>query len=134
MSKLGCPCGAIIIDQTTHMPNSGFILRDKCYYGFSEAPSQEITEYFAAKNEGNEADWMTQRYGADYAELNLSANHVVEDIIDGHLLHSVLSIYQCENCGRVHIEDRAHRNFFMTFSPDVEQSDTVRSVLDVQQE
>lgn len=128
MSKLGCPCGYTISDNTDNLPYKGLIIRDQDYESVFDSMSEDIAAFIRALLEGKRQEWLGERYSQDYAGLNLEDSEVVHDLITGYLLRRGLDIYQCERCGRIHIEDRKNKNHFFPFSADLENATGVLSV------
>ena len=127
MSKLGCVCGHVIRDQTDNLPYKGLIIRDKHYDRDFDVVLDEIAAFMQAVQQGKRHEWLATRFSENYANLKLDDTSVISSLWSAFVVKYTLDIYQCENCGRVHIEGK--NNYFHSFKPDKADS---QGVLDVE--
>jgi hypothetical protein len=118
MSRLGCLCGNIIRDQTDFLPYKGKILRDQHTDQFHDIVAQEIASFIAAISEGKRNKWIEEHFSHQYP-LNIDNVGIIHDIVVRHFINQyILDIYQCENCGRIWIQESPTSNQFRSFYPD----------------
>jgi len=115
MSMLGCSCGKTIYDITDHLPYKGYAIADKEWFELFDLISTEVAGYIRARVAGMERQWL-----ADYFRIDTTMDdtELVHTIITRNFLHKKIDIYQCPNCGRVHIEHRDGSQVFERFTPD----------------
>jgi len=118
MSKLGCKCGHVISDQTDNIPYKGHVLADVRYETFFVWLIEETQSYVEAAQAGRVEQWLLERgYEQDYVDLKLSHGDVLHDHIDAHFRMVKRDMYECEACGRIHMETRED-NRFVGYAPD----------------
>jgi len=118
MSKLGCACGHIIRDQTDGLPYKASLLRDTVLTTFFDWLAEETQSYVVATETGAVDAWLSARgYGAGYIALNLSHGQILHDHIHTQYILAKRDMYECTNCGRVHVET-SQPNAFVSYSPD----------------
>jgi hypothetical protein len=115
MSKLGCACGNVIYDQTDDLPYKGKIIRDKHSGAEFEEMVGVVASYVQAAREGKSQDWLMRR-DEEYAKLGLDDTSIIYDLISLFFLDNSLDIYQCDECGRIHIQKENNR--FISFKPE----------------
>ncbi len=77
----------------------------------------ETQSYVVAVQLGQVRQWLLGRgYGEDYADLQLDHGNVLHDHIHGYYLMRKRDVYECEGCGRIHIETTD--NSFTAYAPD----------------
>lgn len=117
MSKLGCPCGHTISDTTDSLPYKGDVLPDEHHIEFFEVADQ-IASYIQAARTGATSAWLKEQgFAKPYIDLKLSDADIVNDLIHTRFLRLIRSIYECEACGRIHIET-SNANRFRSYAPD----------------
>lgn len=122
MSKLGCQCGATIRDNTDSLPYKAELLKDIDRNDFFDWITEEIQSYLDAALNGEVAKWVLEKgYGSGYADLNLSHGHLLHDHIHTKFIMTKRDMYQCDSCGRIHIE-KTENNRFASFVPDSDES------------
>jgi hypothetical protein len=122
MSKLSCECGHIIRDQTDNIPYKGHVLPDVRWATFFNWLGDETQSYAEAAQAGRVGQWLLERgYPQDYVDRNLSDSHgfghVLAMRIGVQLCKLKRDLYECEACGRIHIE-RRDNNRFAGYAPD----------------
>lgn len=116
MSKLGCPCGHVIVDQTDALPFKAAFLADRRNHPFWDWAGEVLQSYIDAAAQGQVRDWIKSRFDEDYAKLDLSPAEVLHDLIAGQFSELNRDAYECSACGRVLIE--TGNNVFVAYSPD----------------
>lgn len=97
MSKLFCPCGAVISDNTDNLPYKGWLIADSDIHQLVGSAGKKIFSELS-KNSLNEED--------------------IGDLIFSILCDYSRDIYQCLECGLVHIEKQPNKNTFARFVPE----------------
>lgn len=116
MSRLLCTCGHVIHDHTSGLPYKASILKSVNQEDFFDWMTSEIQSYCVAAQAGEIKQWLLERrYGNDYFELGLDHGNVLHDHIHAHYLAKKRDMYECEKCGRIHIEKSD--NQFVAYSP-----------------
>jgi hypothetical protein len=68
--------------------------------------------------------WIIERFGAEYPH-DLVDRDVLNDAITGHFDQWSLAVYQCENCGRLWVQEEPYTNRYRPFHPEGEWRDTL---------
>ena len=126
MSKLGCACGNTIPDQTDNLPYKGHILPDVHHHAFFEWIAQEAQSYVTAVREGQTNAWLLRRFTRSYVDLKLSDADVLNDHICAKFLEFKRDMYECDHCGRIHVETHKD-NLFVSYAPDNQKTNSVLS-------
>ena len=80
--------------------------------------AQEAQTYMEATSASRAAAWLSERgYDATYTDLKLSDVSVLQAHLDMQYQKLSRDIYECQACGRIHIETR-NRNHFISYLPD----------------
>lgn len=93
--KFDCTCGASIIDGSDDLPHKAHLIPDQDWFATFDAIDAEVIAPFAAGR-------MTKD----------TASHLVRAIA----LRSARLMYQCRECGRLHVDD--HRKQLQSFVPE----------------
>jgi hypothetical protein len=118
MSKLGCGCGHVIRDQADNLPYKGHVLLDVQHATFFDWLARETQSYVEAARAGAVEQWLLGRgYTQDYVALKLSHGDVLGDRIHARFCELKRDLYECEGCGRLHMET-AEDNRFVGYAPD----------------
>jgi hypothetical protein len=113
MSKFGCKCGHLILDRTDDLPYKGTVLPDKDSFPFYDRCSEQVIGYINALRDGKRDEWSKGYY------QGFSDYDVILALIQMEYVRRKRDIYQCENGGRIHIQE-AGSEHFLSFSPDDE--------------
>jgi hypothetical protein len=119
MSKMACLCGGLISDTVCPCPTEGWILRDQDQEGFYENASRDIVAFFAAVQSGRRNDWIVEYFSRQYP-CDVSDDGIIYDIIAHHKRQVVLSMAECERCGRLWVQHEPGINKYRSYSPDAE--------------
>src|SRR4051794_643734 len=117
MSTMGCKGGGVISDVITPRPTPGLIFGDQDHDRLHRALPAQVADFLAAVRDGRRREWLEQRCGPGYPQ-ELSDAEVISDILTWSQNPYVLSIAECERCGRLHVQTAPGRNEYRTFVPD----------------
>ena len=82
--KIGCRCGALIIDQTDDLPHKGHVIPDQEWFATFDAMDDEVIDpLIEGKITPEAARWLARRIISRWARL----------------------AYQCRACGRLYVDD-----------------------------
>ena len=98
MSKFSCPCGAVIRDQSDKLAYKGWILADA-----------QIDEF---------CDGLGVEIRAKILQDPTLPSDSIGDLVHSALVTYCRDAYQCEHCGRLHVQRIAAAPQFATFLPD----------------
>lgn len=118
MSKFKCPCGNVISDVLYPCETRGKILRqadDERYYG---AVVERIRDFCAAVASDQRSAWIRGSLGKDYPK-ELDDADVISDLIAACDLSYSILIDECEQCGRLHLQNKPGSPGLVSFAPDV---------------
>jgi hypothetical protein len=117
MSSYRCACDHVIRDGTNELPYKATLLKSIHEDAFFSWMTNEIQSYFLAEKCGQLKRWLLDRgYGDDYWALGLDHGNMLHDHIHTQHLMKKRDVYECINCGRIHIEMLDNR--FISYSPD----------------
>jgi len=117
MSKLRCPCGHVIADNTDSIPYKARILPDEneaAFFGRFEEALRALLEVSSAPARER---WLA-RFGFGSLPASVTSVEMCLDLVSSLLAELSRDCYECTACGRLHVERRALRNVFSSFSPD----------------
>lgn len=118
MARLGCACGHTIRDQEDNLPYKGMIMRDQQLDTVFDAVVQDLVGFITAKVEQRDPEWLAQYFREPYPQ-HATDHEIVHDVIASHFFGPYnLVMYQCEQCGRMLIEDHQQANHFRSFVPE----------------
>lgn len=117
MSKLGCVCGHIIIDQTDSLSYKAEIFKDQDHEHFWDSVIKEAENLIKAIGDGDREAWLTRHFLEGYPR-SLEHGAVFHDFLTSMVLHYFVKAYECENCGRLWIQTNTSENRFVSFVPD----------------
>ena len=125
MSKLRCQCGNVIVDQATNLPFLASVLADQDGDSL-ERFAQECARYFEAVGTNKRREWLENWYGKfDEALAGIDDSSVVYDIFDSVVGRHRRDLYQCQGCGRLHLQIAPQGDRFRSFSPDADWQDAL---------
>lgn len=109
MSKLGCKCGHVITDQTDSLPYKASLLRDEVDNEFWDEVHRELKPLVEAA-ESEDSAVIASAFG----ELSpwFSAAENLQDRISSLYAHRMSTVYECQNCGRLWVQQHDHGRFF----------------------
>lgn len=124
MSKLGCRCGHVIVDQTDSSPYKASLLRDEAENGFWDEVHRELKPLVEAAESGDKTA-VAQAFG-EFAHW-CSAADELEGRISSHYIHRASTVYECQNCGRLWVQRDASESF-VCYVPESEAYGAILSV------
>ena len=124
MSTLRCTCGHTIKDNKYPLPTEGKIICQEDTEQIYSCISEDIAQFIEAIMKGERPSWITQYFGANYP-LDIENTEVIHDIIL-KFLASTLVITQCENCGRLWIQDEPYSTHYHPFKPEGDWKGIIR--------
>ncbi len=122
--KFGCRCGNVIVDGSDLLPYKASVTPDKIYISTMEAQARDISRLIEACLQGQRAAFLKERFTPDYPK-DLDNESVIFDLMLS--AQQTLDLYQCDVCGRLHLDDRRNPRAILSFVPEHE----IRDVLDV---
>lgn len=127
--KLRCPCGHVISDTTDYLPYKASLLADQDEEAFWGSLSSGLAGLMAATRSGGREEW--QRHHLNAAPLDLDDESLISDFATSVSLRYMRTVYQCEQCGRLLLEDPANEGRVVSFAP--EDAGIARHVLESKQ-
>lgn len=116
MGKLGCKCGHTIVDQSDSLAYKAQLIPDKCFYEFFDRIEQAIVELIEATKNNKREDWIKRKFPSSSYPMDLRDEQMIDDLFDSYYSDLKKDIFQCENCGRIYIEQK--NNQFISFLPE----------------
>ena len=117
MSKMACRCGAIISDTAVPCPTEGWIRRDQDQDDYFGTVSRDIVAFFAAVDAGQRESWIKGHFSPMYPS-DIHNGEVVNDILASHAKRFELSVCECTECGRLHVQRSNGENSYYSYAPD----------------
>lgn len=125
MSKLGCICGHVIVDQTDDLPYKAGLLRDKTEQAFWDGFLGEIKDFVVAAKP-RDISALVASVGGEPAP----GTQAVEDLVDrlgGIQARELSTVYECESCGRLWLEQYAGGGF-ISYAPEGDKYHAILSI------
>lgn len=117
MSKFRCRCDHVISDSVYPSPTAGWFYTQED----EDVYQTEIENYISGFIEaiaGNKRDeWIRGFFSNDYPS-GLTNTSVISDIISRIQSKFVLSVYRCEKCGRIHVQEKPGLDEYKTYKPE----------------
>ncbi|MCU0121758.1 hypothetical protein N8H74_26150 [Pseudomonas sp. B2M1-30] len=98
MSKLGCKCGYVIVDQTDSLPYKARLLRDEAEEAYWREFERQIKTFVAAVEAGDKACYVAE-YGTHSPWIKSS--DLLINRLSSIQAHHETTIYECKGCGRL---------------------------------
>lgn len=118
MSKLGCDCGHVIIDQTDSLPYKAALLKNQDEDAFYAKVCADLASFAQATRDGTRAEWIAKHFLPAYPQ-NLPDEDVIHDYLSSALIDRMVAVYECEQCGAVWIERGDIPNRFGGYQPKI---------------
>jgi hypothetical protein len=115
MSKIGCICGHVILDQTDDLPYKATLLPDAHNDEYWSLVNLEIQSYFDAISAGSLNDWLAAR-GLSFSGISSNHGSILRRRLSSLYSNFSKDVYECESCGRLHVEFEGNR--FLPYSAD----------------
>lgn len=114
MSKLGCKCGHVIVDQTDSLPYKASLLRDEAENLFWDDVHDELKPLVEAAESGDKAA-IAEAFGEFAPWVNATGE--LEIRISSIHARRMSVVYECQNCGRLWMQ-KDSSNRFISYAPD----------------
>jgi hypothetical protein len=112
MSKLGCRCRNVIRDHTDYLPYKGQVLKDQDREAFFEGVAGAMSEYVAGIRSGDLTEWSRK-----WSFLRgRPDDDVAWEVIDWFWRKFSVDIYECEQCGRLWVQQGTKSETFIPFT------------------
>jgi len=119
MSKFGCTCGHVISDVSVPNEVTGHVLSDKSADVFYRDISEVVADFLKHQSDGRIADWRGKHFNDIYPKDEPPAE-MIHDVLTGRLMDVTLAVLECDNCGRLWIQEAVGVNKYRGYSPDDE--------------
>lgn len=113
--KVTCKCGHLIREEDSSA--CGTILKDQDFETFWNEVCEGVAEFTEAVSTGKKEEWINRHFLPSYPR-NLNHTDVISDFLSGLHRKYRVEIRECENCGRVWIEDEVKANALTSFTPE----------------
>ena len=120
MGKIGCKCGSTIVDQADNLSYKGDIIPDSGQEEIFDKLADLIDTYVEAVQEGKKEEWMKVNGLTPPYPQDLSASSMINDLFYNFYLDKTKEIFQCENCGRILIQNGKSQHY-VSFKPETEE-------------
>jgi hypothetical protein len=117
LSKLLCICGHVIHDQTDFLPYKGRILKDYDQEAVSAGITRECEALADAVATGDREAWLRRHFLEGYPR-ELSDSSVFHDFLLGLCVEYLVTVYECEQCGRLWVQKGVSDSQFIPFVPE----------------
>lgn len=114
MSKLRCSCGSVISDVVVPNEVTGHLLSDKSTDAFTDALCDVVEELVAASVAGTLLE-VRAKYFADPYPKDCTPREMANDILYPRLLELSLEILECDECGRLWIQETPDGNKYRPY-------------------
>jgi hypothetical protein len=117
MSKLVCVCGKVISDLVYPSLVQSYVFSETSLDRFIRNAGSLFAELKNVDSDDSRVKWLREHFGVDYP-MNASDSDAFEDALSQKINDFVVSMLRCENCGRLHIQQKPGENLYSTYSPD----------------
>jgi len=121
MSKFGCRCGHVIVDQTDFLPYKAEVLSDQDSERVWDDASAAVAAFCALRTAEERRRWIAAHFDEHYP-LDLPDASVIHDIITAGMLRHGRTLYECEACGRLWLQLRPDENRWVSYAPEEPQA------------
>src|SRR5579884_2737233 len=118
MSKLGCPCGHTIRDQTDCIPYKALCYADEdtpVYFEAIEAIADLIQE---RENHITEQSFSPPQSEQQKRKERMSLTREITRILGYYHGGHLRVVFECENCGRLRLQVNPRENNFVSYLPE----------------
>src|SRR5262245_26583639 len=117
MSKMACSCGGIISNAAVPCPTEAWLLRDQDDEAYHEALARDIESFFEAVRTHQRNEWIARHFSSAHP-VDLTDGDIVQDVLCLHERRTLLSVAECEQCGRLHVQREPGLNSYRSYAPD----------------
>jgi hypothetical protein len=112
VSKFGCTCGHVIVDQTDNLPYKGQVLKDQDHEVFFASTADALVAYLAGVRSGDPTEWHRK-----WPFLRGKTDeHVAWSLMGWFWRKFVVDVYECEQCGRLWVQEGTESHRFLPFT------------------
>ncbi len=115
--KFQCTCGFDIRDTHYDFPWKGDVRRDQDLEPYFEKITRELALLVDAVAAGRRDEWIDQHFLPGYPH-NVSTESLISDYLSGLDEQLTSQVFECENCGRLWIQEQPCVNAYFSYSPD----------------
>jgi len=126
MSKLACHCGHIIRDQTDLISYKAEIIKDQDVGYIDDKISEGLAELVKLSKESRRSDWINKYLWEGYP-LDEADGIMIFDYISSIRSRFALTLYECERCGSLWVQENTKSKNFISFSPASEKYESILS-------
>ena len=116
MSKMACLCGGVLRNNTIPCPTEGWLFRDQAQDAYHFGACRDIAAFMAAALAGRRAAWIAAYFSPEYPDVGDQS--IVHDILCAHKQEVVLSVAECDQCGRLWVQREPEVNAYRSYAPD----------------
>lgn len=125
MSRLKCRCGHTIANTADNLAFAADIIPDQSFYEFSQRVSEMIDSLIEASKQGKRLEWIKSHFTCPPYPTDISESGMIHDLLTSQTYYDLnKTIYQCEKCGRIWIEELDGDRFY-SFKPEYEDNWTM---------
>ena len=117
MGKFQCTCGHVIRDTHYDLPYKGSVRRDQDDEYFWDVVTRELALLTEAIVGGRREEWISRNFLPGYPR-NVSTEGLISDYLSGFNEKFLLQIFECENCGRLWIQEQPQTDIFLSYRSD----------------
>ena len=117
MSKLQCKCGHVISDGVYPCPTEARCFSQAVHEVLERKFTADVSAFLAAVRSGCRNAWLVKTFGDIYPK-DLSDAEVISDLLSILYYNNSLRISECEQCGRLWIQNEVDDIHYRSFSPD----------------
>ncbi|KJZ52727.1 hypothetical protein [Pseudomonas marginalis] len=125
MSKFGCICGHVIVDQTDSLPYKAGLLRDQKEETFWDGFLGKIKDFLVAAEPRDIAALIASADGEPAPQTKAADNLV--DQLGSIQVREFSTAYECEGCGRLWLEKYAGADF-ISYLPEGGEYNAILSI------
>jgi hypothetical protein len=131
MTQYKCICGhwwSDVAVPSDGYPNEGWVLRDQDCQPYFDKVSERIVSFIQAERTGRRTEWLVRYFRISDGDADAYTEDA--DVVQVILLkeRKDLFIYQCENCGRLWLQETPSGQNFRSFAPDGEWKDSLTAL------
>lgn len=117
MGKLSCKCGHVIRDTHYDLPYKGHVRRDQDDEYSFDVITHELALLTEALVSGKRDEWIDRNFLPAYPR-DVSVESLISDYLSGFDERFVLQVFECENCGRLWVQEQPQADSYFSYSPD----------------
>lgn len=126
MSNMPCHCGALISNVQYPSPTEGDIRTERDLEIYEDRIEKTIASFLLAVSLGSRDNWIAEFFGPDYSK-EFSDAALIADIRIIYEREYLLSVCECQGCGRLYIQKVPGKNEYVCFEP---RSGTYEAILE----